>query len=339
MKAALAAHSDTRGEPLQIVFNPGGDAVRNDLPEPFMPDGRPAVFHLFGATSTNPGGFAATEDDLVEFSWALIDNQYAPKGLYDFLRRKRILLLGCNFPDWLERFFIHALAGKRDAQIAVTYVSGYRQSGLHDYLRRRFTEGSVLPQSPITFITELHRQWQARHLAEEQPSFDRSPIRARQDWIKYGAVFISYAREDRAKAKAVQAQLEEKGIDTWMDDQLEPGARFEDVIQDNIERASFFVPLFSRAFDLDGSGRLGRFVLEELDFAEKENRRRPKNEAFLKPIILDETPADAAFIDRVFRDTNCTYLQDGNVPSAFIEALIGGIRRYRNPSGGTGQWA
>lgn len=335
MRSALSSSADIRGEPLQIVFNPGGNAVTNDLPEPSILAERPTVFHLFGATSTNPGEFAATEDDLVEFSWALIDNQYAPKRLYDFLRRKRLLLLGCNFPDWLERFFIHALAGKRDAQIAVTYVSASRQSGLHDFLRRRFTERSVLPQSPVTFVAELYRRWQTRHQEDKQSPIDRGSAAPKPSRIKPGAVFISYAREDRAKARDIQAQLEAKGIDTWIDDQLEPGAKFEDIIHDNIERASFFVPLISRAFDLGDTDRLGRFVLKELKFAVEVSQSRPTYEGFLKPVILDDTPADAEFIDRPFRDVSCTYLEDNKIPAKFVDALIAGIRRHRHPSGGT----
>ena len=51
---------------------------------------------------------------------------------------------------------------------------------------------------------------------------------------------------------------------------------------------------------------------------------------FLQPVILDDTPPRAAFVDRPFRDMNWTVLDDGLFPLYFIEFLRQGIRRFRN---------
>jgi hypothetical protein len=333
MEAAITEGRGPLEAPLQVVFTRSGNAVSNDLPKDFVPRGRPTVFHLFGATCYDPGKFAVTEDMLIEFSWALIDQEYAPKRLYDFLRGKTILLLGCDFPDWLERFFIHALTRRADAP-AVWYVSGCHLSGLHDYLERRNAH-LLPPQSPVDFVAELHRRWQGRQSSDTRPAAGPGPGTTRGE-SKLGAVFISYAQEDRAAAAAIKAQLEAAHVDTWMDDSgLEPGAEFQPVIRDNIHKASFFLAIISRALDLESSDRPGRFVLKEWKWAEDENRERPKDHNFLQPVVVDDTPPGADFIDRPFRDElHWTGLRDGRLPQKLIDRFNRGIRRFRsNPPG------
>ena len=286
-------------------------------------------FTLFGATSTDPDGFAATEDALIEYSWALLDKEYAPRLFFDFLRHKTILLLGCDFPDWLGRFFIHALTRQQDAKIAVVYVSSCCMCGLHDFLERKNAR-LFTPYSPILFIEELHRRWQ-----QQQPVGTKGAVNHGSGPIpsvsKRGAVFISYAKEDRPAASAIRAQLEAANIDTWMDEsELESGMEFEYVIKDNIERASFFVAVISRAHDIQKSGRLGRYVLGEWHWGEKVNEKRLKDDCFLRPVVVDDTPAGASFIERPFRDLHWTSLENGELPPEFIDSLRQGIRRYRS---------
>ncbi len=320
-----------RGKPLQIAFKLGGDKTRNDLPGWFSIDKKatmqPLVFHLFGATCVDPGGFAATEDDLIEFSWSLIDREYSPERLYDYLCEKTILLLGCDFPDWLERFFVRSLAGKRGStHTRIHYVSTHGQGNLLDFLRRRRARVWT-SLSPIDFIRELHERWSAQQ--GESVGQTESP-----SGIKPGSVFISYAREDQVSAFAIRDQLEAAGIDTWMDESgLEPGAEFQYVIQDNIARAGFFLAIISRALDLDSVDRPGRFVFKEWKWAEDINRERRKCDNFLQPVVVDDTVPGAPFIDPPFRDLHWTTLQGGRLPPEFIAFLTKGMRRFRSNRG------
>ncbi|HZF11571.1 MAG TPA: toll/interleukin-1 receptor domain-containing protein [Thermoanaerobaculia bacterium] len=333
MEAAIAADRGPLEAPRQIVFTRDGNSVSNDLPKDFVPGKIPTVFHLFGATCQNPGKFAVTEDMLIEFSWALINKEYAPQRLYDFLRGKTILLLGCDFPDWLGRFFVNALTQKPDAQIAVWYVSGGHLSGLRDFLKRRKAH-LLPPQSPVDFVAELNRRWKARQSLEPGLAVaDRAEPKTTES--KPGAVFISYAREDGDAAEAIRMQLEAAGVDTWMDASgLEPGAEFQEVIHDNIKRASFFLAIISRALDLESSDRPGRFVLKEWKWAVDENLERFTGANFLQPVVVDSTPMGADFIDRPFRDqVNWTRFDDGKLPPALLDLLTRGIRRFRVPAG------
>ena len=319
-----------RGEeypPHVIAFNCGGRTVDTDLPGGFIPSQRPTIFYFFGRTCTDREGFAATEDALIEFSWALLDRNYAPINLYDFLRNKTLLLLGCNFPDWLDRFFIHALMRNPDAGIVVMYVSEYRMAGLYDFLRRKKEKARPpVIQSPVAFVAELHRRWRKSQGYRPQPGTS-----------KPGAVFISYAREDLKFAKAIKAQLEAAYIDTWMDESgLEPGEEFKPVIRENIEKASFFLALISKSLDLEGTDRPGRFVLREWKWAEETAQERNTAHGYLQAVVIDDTLPNAPFIDRPFHnltEKNCTFLKDGALPPHFIDFVKQGIRRFRTTGG------
>jgi hypothetical protein len=328
LKAALEeARPDQRGQVQDVVFTPRGVKTRIDLPEDFGYTNAPAVFHLFGASSSVEGTFAKTEDDLIEFSWSLLDHQYAPERLYDYLQKKTVLLLGCNFPDWLGRFLIHALnAGRHEETINIYYVSAGREGGLEEYLRRR--RARVLVSPPLAFVEELHQRWQAKAQSGRQQSGVAGRSSA-PPAFKRGAVFLSYASEDRRAVKRIRAQLEDANIDTWMDDSdLEPGEEFQQVIRDNIRDASFFIPVISRSLN---SSSLPRYLWKEWKWAEDANLERRKEDRFLQPLAIDDTPPGAEFIDRPYRDLHWAKLRDGTLPDDFIQSLAQGIRRFRRP--------
>lgn len=331
-RALQEEHPNLSTPARQIAFRPGGNSNEIDLPEKFTGGREPVVFHLFGATNSDPDGFASTEDALIEFSWSLIDQDYAPRRLYDFLRGKTVMLLGCNFPDWLERFFIHALTTRRpDSKIRIMFVAENREPGLVEFLQRK--RAVVLsPVSPIAFVDELHRRWQSR--IAKDPARKLRGIEHRDlggESMKRGAVFLSYAREDKATVAAIKAQLEAANIDVWMDESgLEPGDEFQQAIHDNIKGASFFVAVISRAANPEAwKGRFGRFFLREWHWAVETNGERPSDDRFLQPVVIDDVPPGADFVERPFRDLHWTSLRDGKLPEEFIQLLSHGIRRFR----------
>jgi len=309
-----------------IVFTPRGVKSRIDLPNNFGPTSAPVLYHLFGASSPAPDTFAKTEDDLIEYSWSLLDQQYSPDNLYDYLQKKTVLLLGCSFPDWLGRFFIHALSGRRHEEtINIYYVSPHCEVGLAEFLRRRRAK-VVATESAPDFVTRLHQLWRQRCGDKDQSQTTAVDLRAE---CKPGAVFLSYASEDRARVREIRAQLEAANIDTWMDERaLQPGESFEQSIRDNIRRAAFFLAVISRSFD-QPSRALGGYVLKEWKWAEDASLERHKEDAFLQPIVIDSTPSGAPFVDTPYRDLHWTRLRDGRLPPEFIDFLSRGIRKYR----------
>lgn len=311
----------------EIAFAPRGDKRSIDLPEDFECASSPAVFYLFGAVSTSPDRFAKTEDDLIVFSWSLIDKDYAPQRLYDYLRQKTVLLLGCDFPDWLGRFFIYALnAGRQEGMLNIYYVSEHCDSGLADFLKRK--RARVIQQSPVAFVEELHRRWEARKpAAAASPAIAAGKPRPPAPF-KSGAVFLSYPSEDRETVNQIRAQLEQANIDSWMDERaLEPGDEFDDVIQENIQNASFFVMIISAS--LGSERKIRRYLFKEWKWAAEESLSRLQEDRFLQPVVIDDTPPDADFIERPYNRLHWTQYRDGKLPDNFIQLLSKGIRRFR----------
>ena len=327
LKGALEQARRLTGQTIEeIRFMPHGMKSRIDLPADFADAHRLGVFYLFGASSPVEGTFAKTEDDLIEFSWSLLDEQYAPAKLYDYLQQKTVLLLGCSFPDWLGRFLFRALQRDR-RDINIYYVSAHCDAGLTEYLKRRHATKVVTMQSPASFVEELHQRWQGRYrpagFQDESPEAPCAPPE-----FKNGAVFLSYASEDRPMVREIRDQLEAANIDTWMDERgLEPGEEFQRTIRENIRNASFFIAIISRSLDRYGSR--GRYLWKEWKCAKEASEERHEADRYLQPVAIDDTPPTASFVDSPFRDLHWTRLQDGQLPPAFLDSLRRGIRNYR----------
>jgi hypothetical protein len=332
MEAALKLK---RGHSKNIVFSRTGGPNRNDIPADFTPSSIPLLIHLFGASCVDREAFAVTEDDLIEFSWSLIKYSTAPENLYEYLNKRQLLLLGCNFPDWLDRFFIHALSHEHGAQVGITFVSEHCPKGLQEFLRRKKAR-PFIEWSPVAFVQELHQRWLQSELEDAKIQDDLQPLLTSEQShpglkpSKLGSVFISYARDDKKIALAIRDQLEAANIDTWMDDSdLEPGEQYEVSIEENIRNASFFIALISKSLDLENSNRLGRFVLKEWRWAEDADRERPQSQNFLLPVVIDDTPEGAAFIEGPMRKRQWTVCRDGELPAKFMSLIQQGVRRFR----------
>lgn len=59
-------------------------------------------------------------------------------------------------------------------------------------------------------------------------------------------VFISYAREDRSKARELANALEQHGWSVWWDQRIPPGKTFDRMIQDQLDAAQCGIVLWSR---------------------------------------------------------------------------------------------
>lgn len=311
-----------------VVFTTSGTENRKDLSKDFGPESNPMLYHLFGSSSKVPDTFAKTDDDLIEYSWALLDQEHRPNVLYDYLQKKTVLLLGCSFPDWLGRFLVRALYRDKSADsINIYYVSPRCEPGLADFLKRRWAK-VITAQSATDFVTKLHQKWREKCSvtdAVDTPAADMQPA------FKPGSVFLSYASEDREAVRKIRAQLEAANIDTWMDEKrLESGDEYEERIRENISKAAFFVAIISRTFELP-SRALGGYVFKEWKWAEDASLARRKDDAFLQPLLIDDTPKGAKCIDEPYRSLHWAELRDGKLQPEFIELLSRGIRNYRRP--------
>lgn len=92
-----------------------------------------------------------------------------------------------------------------------------------------------------------HRQakkQQTRTLADSN-SLRSRPILAEEAQDRMPDVFLSYAREDKAKAAMIADKLQSAGFSVWWDRDILPGKQFEEVIGAALDAASSVVVLWS----------------------------------------------------------------------------------------------
>jgi hypothetical protein len=65
--------------------------------------------------------------------------------------------------------------------------------------------------------------------------------------------------------------------------------------------------------------------------AEDASMERRKEDRYLQPLVIDDTPSGAEFVESPYRDLQWARLRDGKVPPELIETLSRGIRNYRRP--------
>ena len=293
-----------------------------DLPSDPRDMTRPTVFQLFGRMDA-VGDYALTEEKLLEFAHRFQSRDLRPQNLFDVMRAKSLLVLGCGFPGWLARFFLRAVKGDGLlTQGARGVVADATSSGDRDlvmFLQRRkatiYSDGDA-----VSFVAELFRRWTDRFgdLGAPEPARGAAPDLQLSE-LADDTVFLSYASEDRTVALSIKESFDREGIDTWFDQRaLEGGDEYRAVIERNIERAAFFVPVLSR--HTTGDDR--RFFRLEWAKAIDEVRFRPPELPFILPVLADDTPPTAVGIPQAFRDRHCTAVAEVAKLAALIKRRI-----------------
>lgn len=143
-----------------------------------------------------------------------------------------------------------------------------------------------------------------------------------------GAVFLSYASEDRAAVLLLRDALEQAGIDVWFDrnpDALHAGDDFTAVIKANIEQCSLFIPVISQ----NTRTPTPRFFRTEWKLAQVKAERLPPNLKFIITVTIDDTPPDAPEIPEIFLDLHWGRIPGGAADTAFVSHVKALYRDYQ----------
>jgi len=318
-----------RARPLSISYSP--EHAPDIAPEQLSPE-NPTVFHLFGRVCATPH-YAVTEEDLLEYLHHL--QARPPKNLCDALREHHLLFLGNDFSDWLARFFVRTVRGER-----LTAALGKEVFIVDNELRRSATltsffhgfcwETNVLTENtPIEFVRTLHQKWFERHPLDATPAPPARDMAASAP--QPGAshcIFLSYASEDFEAVSLLRAQLEQAGLNAWMDKRggLSEGDMYRAKIKRDILRCTLFMPVISKNADSRGEG----YFREEWDEALKRLPRfKGSSRPFLIPVVIDDTDLYRAMnIPQEFKEIHVTNAPAG-MPSAescsSLQHIIRGI--------------
>ena len=172
----------------------------------------------------------------------------------------------------------------------------------------------------IAFIRELRDRWLARN---PKTAVTASPVAAAlqrelPDEMPEGAVFISYAREDRADVELLKSSLDTHGLPVWFDrDKLKGGDLYEKKIQRNIKMCALFLPVVSARTER----RMEGFFRREWKLAAKRSDDMDDTVPFIIPIAIDDTPEAAARVPDKFLDAQWERCPGGIVSAEFALRL------------------
>jgi TIR domain/SIR2-like domain len=286
----------------------------------------PVLFHLMGKLSGGSDSVVITEEDMLEFVCALHSENRVPTKLFDELQNNHLLMLGCSFSDWLARFFLRAAKRRRlsESRPVVEFVVDdctLRDEDLVLFLQH-FSRSTRIFRSgnAIAFVKELRDRWLAHNpkAAIEAPPAAAAPQRELPDEMPEGAVFISYAREDRADVELLKSNLDTHGLPVWFDiDKLKGGDLYEKKIQRNIKTCALFLPVISARTERRTEG----FFRREWKLAAKRSDDIDDRVPFIVPIAIDDTTEAAARVPDKFLDVQWERCPGGTVSAEFAQRL------------------
>jgi hypothetical protein len=322
--AVNRARPDVQGGAAILTYSPNRF---DDLPVDWAEWTRPAVYHLFGRASAAPE-YAVTDGDILEFICAMQSQDGRPPRLFQKLQQSNLLLLGVGFPDWLTRFFLRVAKNRRlwetRERIEILAESHQRRSeSLVCFCRQFSRETSIYEKDAVDFINELHARWKER----DANTTAHEPIVAAAVDMQPGAVFISYASQDRPQAEQLKQALEANGLETWFDrKELQPGNYYEEKIRQNIRQCSLFLPVISNNACARGEG----FFRKEWSWAVE---RLPEffgtDRPFIMPVVIDNTPPNAAQLPEKFKDIHWLPAPGGQAVPEAVERLREALREIR----------
>lgn len=195
---------------------------------------RPVLCYVFGkADPSHPQGkFVLSENDAMDkiSTWF---KKYDGNKFLDYLKKFQLLSVGCQFDDWMFRFFwflLNGEVGSNNAGKQVAVEIKQDDIKLANYLTQEKIK--LFPGARL-FMQEAQKR------IIEEGDINKFP---RQE----NGVFISYAHEDRYIALPLFERLHTAGINVWLDEEkLEYGAEYEKRIRNAINSCKVFMPILS----------------------------------------------------------------------------------------------
>lgn len=248
---------------------------------------QPTLFYVFGKVvkgREKPKGFMETDVDAIRYieKWMKdLDNRH----IVPFLKKKRMLALGCKYDDWYFRFFWYILTrgfndtereGAKDSDGSILTRDNLAtlfspddpaDRQLKEYLCRR---GVCLHDDVWEFMSHIYTL-----LTSTEPD---SPFRKMiLDKRREGEIFISYKNIDVLFASELFCKLaREKKLNVWFDNvKLKGGDDYTTDIREAIQKTKVFIPILSPAVakELEEKGEhIDTFYSEEWRMASENSQ-------------------------------------------------------------------
>jgi hypothetical protein len=294
----------------------------NDIDPAQLKSAPATIFHLLGRVSRIPNEYVISDEDFLEFVFALQENP--PERLFDELKNSNLLILGGNFPDWVARLFLRSTKRKRLSNSRGVYEifadNTPSDAALVGFLSDFSTRTKVFTGGAPQFVEQLWTRWKKR-FGEASTAAKPATSAAPQQKIAAAPLFISYQHQDRDAALTLKARLEAAGFAVWLDtEQLGGGATYDLKILNEINECSLFIALLSQNTEDHKEG----YFRKEWNYALDRLTRFDPSDVFIVPVVVDGTDGNTSRFKRVpprFRTLTGQALPGGQVTSHFIQTL------------------
>jgi hypothetical protein len=308
----------------EIIHSPKlPTSERKDLPHDWN-ERRDEVqlLYLLGKSRSAPM-CAIHDEDILEYAHNVISRgSQVPVAFIGEMQQRNLLLIGCNFPDWLSRFFLRATRqgplGSQGGDRREWFVEPLKpEESLTCFLQSYSKDTEILSDSaPMDFVAELHGRWTAEYGAE-QPAAALIGASTSSQLI----FFISYSRQtDLPRAEALYQALLKLGVresEVWFDRQsIEPGQDFRLRILDGVRRTRYFLALLSYEADR----REEAFVFREWE--EANARMQSMNREFMFPVIVEADYEPERYTATPVREGNWARLDFCHAPEGEPDARM-----------------
>ncbi len=129
------------------------------------------------------------------------------------------------------------------------------------------------------------------------------------------AIFLSYASQDAAAAKRISDELTASGLEVWFDQsELRGGDAWDQKIRRQIKECALFMPVISAFTQTRAEG----YFRLEWHLAEQRTYLMAHDQAFIVPVVVDDTTDSVARVPERFRERQWTRLPGGSTPREFV---------------------
>ena len=243
------------------------------------------LYYLFGKCSKANKTYMVTEDDLLDYMHFWHNNDTRPRLLSDYLQNKFLLLLGCNYPNWLFRFFWHSIKN-------FNLFSGY------EGVKGVVASSSLNTDNELSrFLSRMQTQTYTNGKAVMEELKKKKGIGMGEDACD---IFLSYSHKDYKTAAKIADTFTRFGANVWFDSkELKASDLYDKIISDKISKCKRFVPILSHTTETEERA----YFRKEWSLALDEIRFR-LGSPYIAPINIDDIDYNSNFIPKEFKEAH-----------------------------------
>ncbi len=260
------------------------------------------VYNIFGSIQDSVD-CAFTETDIIETLTAFFSllEQNSNNPLSQRLKSSHLVFLGCDYDDWLYRFFIRFFS-QRFFRIPTPNASPTYWKYVSNVINDKKKEAPLSP-----YLVQFLRRYDSQVLHHNS---SEDFVHNLFEGLEHGfpgvilpveefsrTAFISFPGENRDIAIRLEKQLKSDGIHVWVDEEeMKPGDEIGFKIKNAIKAAPVFIPLISKEsiifhpiVDNKIDTTRERYHYQEWKWAILLQDLTPPSKKTFIPVIIDKT--------------------------------------------------